>query len=99
MLAALSPLERWTGASRGTLAAVLVPFTAYGVAVVAGTQKPAGPSPQWLLPLAVSANTAAVAVGSAAMMRSELTPLGRLAGAGLAAGGARLLLALRSSRN
>jgi hypothetical protein len=79
------------------LAAIIVPFTAYGVVVVAATQKPA-PPPHWLVPLAVTANTAAVVVGSAAVTRRGLTPFGRLAGGGLAVGGARLLLALRDSR-
>lgn len=98
LLAGLTPLERFTGASRGTLAAILVPFTAYGVVVVAGTQKPGAPSPPWLVPLAVAANTAAVVVGAAAVTRRDLTPLGRLAGGGLAAGGVRLLLALPGPR-
>jgi hypothetical protein len=99
LLAALTPLARLTGVSRGTLAAILVPFTAYGVVVVAVTQKRGAPSPQWLVPMAVTANSAAVLVGSAAVTRRDLTPLGRLAGGGLAAGGARLLLALRDSRS
>jgi hypothetical protein len=99
LLVALAPLERLTGASRGTLAAILVPFTAYGVLVVAGTQEPGAPPPRWLVPLAVTANAAAVVVGSAALTRRDLTPLGRLAGGGLAAGGVRLLLALRASRS
>lgn len=98
LLAALTPLERLTGASRGTLVSILVPFTAYGVGVVAGTQKPDAPPAQWLVPLAVTANTAAFIVGLAAATRRDLTPLGRLAGAGLAAGGARLILSLRDSR-
>ncbi len=95
LLAGLRPLERSTGASRRTLAAILVPFTVYGVAVVMGTREPDAPVAPWLMPLAVTANTAAVVAGSAAMTQRGLTPLGRLAGAGLAAGGARLLLALR----
>ena len=95
MLAGLTPLERLTGASRRTLAAIVVPFTAYGAVVVAGTQGPGAPPPPWLVPVAATANTAAVLVGCAAVTRRRLTPLGRLAGGGLAAGGVRLLLALR----
>ena len=98
LLAGLTPLEGSTGASRRTLAAILVPFTAYGVAIVKGTQKPEAPPPQWLVPLAVTANAAAVAVGSAAVTRRGLTPPGRLAGGGLAAGGAGLIVALRPTR-
>lgn len=98
LLAVLTPLERLTGASRGTLAAILVPFTAYGFVVVAGTQDPRAPSPQWLVPLAVTANTAAVVVGFQARTRQDLTPLGRLAGGGLAAGGVCVLLALSGPR-
>ena len=97
LLAGLTPVGRVTGASRGTLAAILVPFTAYGILVVAGTRNPDEP-PQWLVPLAVMANAAAVVVGSAAVMRRGLTPLGRLGGGGLAVGGVRLLLALRGPR-
>jgi len=95
LLAGLTPLERSTGASRSSLVAILVTFTAYGVVVVAGTHKPGSPPPQWLVPLAVTANIAGVVVGSAAVTRRGLTPLGRLAGGGLAAGGVRLLVALR----
>lgn len=95
LLTVLAPLARLTGASRSTLAAILVPFTAYGVVVVAGTQELDASPPRWLVPLAVGANTAAVVVGLAAVARRDLTPPGRLAGGGLAAGGARLLLALR----
>jgi hypothetical protein len=98
LLAGLRPLERLTGASRGSLAAILVPFTAYGVVVVVGTQNLGSPPPRWLVPLAVTANIVAVVVGSAAVARPSLTPLGRLAGGGLAAGGMRLLRALRAPR-
>ena len=83
-------------ASKGALAAILLPFTAYGVAVVTGTQNPGAPSPQWLVPLAVTANTSAVVIRSRAVTRRGLTPFGRLAGGGLAIGGLRLLLALSS---
>ena len=98
LLVASAPLARWTGASRSTLAAVLVPFTAYGAAVVAGTAGQAGSPPRWLVPLAVTANAAAVGAGTVAAVRADLTPLGRVAGAGLAAGGVGMLLVLRGPR-
>ena len=97
-MAGLAPLERLTGASSRTLAVILVPFTGYGAVVVAGTRNPGAPSPQWLVPLSITANIAAVVVGAAAVTRRDLTPLGRLAGGGLVAGGVRLLLALRRPR-
>lgn len=89
------PLERWTGVPKKALTAILLPFTAYGIAVVAGTQRLDAPSPRWLLPLAVTANSAAIAAGLAAATHGRLTLLGRLAGGGLAAGGVRVLMALR----
>jgi len=98
LLAGLTPLERLTGASRAGLVAFLVPFTAYGVVVVVGTRKPGSPPPQWLVPSAVTANIAAVMVGSAAVARRRPTPLGRLAGGGLVAGGVCLLVAPRGPR-
>jgi hypothetical protein len=98
LLAGLTPLERSTGAPRGALAAILVLFTAYGAVIVVGTQDLDSPPPPWLLPLAVTANSAAVMVGVASVVHRDLTPLGRLAGGGLASGGARLLLALHRPR-
>jgi hypothetical protein len=80
------------------LRAILLPFTAYGAAVVVGTQDLEKPLPGWLIPLAITANSAAVVVGTAGVTRRRLTPLGRLAGGGLAAGGVRMLLALRGPR-
>ncbi len=95
LLAALTVLERLTGVSRSTLAKFLVAFTAYGAVVVVATDDLSVPPPRWLVPLATTANVAAVAVGSAAVARRDLTRLGRLAGGALAAGGVRMLLALR----
>lgn len=95
LLTLLAPLERFTGASRRQLALILVPFTGYGLVVVAATHDPGAATPQWLIPVALTANTAALVVGAAAMTRRGLTPLGRSAGAGLAAGGVLMLLALR----
>lgn len=95
LLAVLTPLERSTGAPRGVLRAILVPFTAYGAAVVVATRDVEAPLPRWLIPLAITANSAAVVVGMAGLTRRRLTLPGRLAGGGLAAGGVRMLLALR----
>lgn len=95
LLMKVEPLERRTGVPRRVLAAVLLPLTAYGLAVVAGTRRLDAPSPRWLLPLAVTANTAAVVAGPVAVTHRHLTLLGRMAGGGLAAGGVRVLMALR----
>ncbi len=77
LLAVLAPLERWTGASRRSLAAILVPFTAYGVVVLIGTRELEAPRLRWLVPVAITANAAAVAVGAAAVAHRGVTPLGR----------------------
>lgn len=95
LLAAASPLARLTGVSVGTVVAVLVPFTAYGFAVVVGTRDTSAPPPRWLVPLAVAANFSAVGLGATAAARDELTAAGRLCGVGLAVGGVRMLVALR----
>lgn len=94
LLAAVVPLERISGVPRRTLATVLVPFTAYGALVVAGTQQRATPTPSWLIPLGVAANVAAAVVGSLGVTRRASTPVGRVAAAGLAIGGIRMMLAL-----
>ena len=98
LLAAVSPLERVTGVPRGTLTAILVPFTAYGVVVVAATRERDTSVPSWLVPLAVAANTGALVVGSAGLRHRGLTPWGRVASGGLALGAVRVLQALRRPR-
>jgi hypothetical protein len=98
LLAAVVPLERLTGVPRGAMTAILVPFTAYGVVVVAATHKRNSAIPPWLVPLAVVVNIAAVVVGSAGLTRRGLAPWGRVAGGGLALGAVRVLEKLRVPR-
>ncbi len=75
---------------RGSPAATLVPFTAYGVVVVAGAQNPGSLPPQWLVSSAVAANSLQSWSGPQ-RWPPWLTPLGRPAGGGLVAGGVLLL--------
>lgn len=95
LMAAVSPIESLTGVPRRTLAAFQTTFTAYGLLVVAGTWRRHTPAPGWLMPVAATANSAAVLAGASAMARRDFSLAGRLAGVGLAAGGIRMLFALR----
>lgn len=73
----------------------LVPFTAYGFAVVVATRESSVPPPQWLMPRAVTANLSAVGLGVAVTVSKQPTVIGRLCGVGLSAGGVRMLAILR----